>query len=279
MSSRCFISTIEQNFDPNGRFQAANYNLYLEIHSMINSLYGQYCERINTENETTERLDCVGVYAMYVLYRHLLPSKVVPDAKLHKSLWMVFPAMCPVLELHGPLYFIPREFIMLHAPYEAVKGCSADLNDIRQGSAALVLKWDGSFQTRVDKIRFNALAWLAVADAELSPTVLGDDGAEQDEFDPATSVENIENATSCILRGMKIAHSASITLRSQLITHKALGLEHDPNHIASCLSLVVILKSVEKMLCVRRRSAFNAFQRGTLKMIASNILKRLESIR
>ena len=160
-----------------------------------------------------------------------------------------------------------------------MKGCSADLNDIRQGSAALVLKWDGSFQTRVDKIRFNALAWLAVADAELSPTVLGDDGAEQDEFDPATSVENIENATSCILRGMKIAHSASITLRSQLITHKALGLEHDPNHIASCLSLVVILKSVEKMLCVRRRSAFNAFQRGTLKMIASNILKRFESIR
>ena len=82
---------------------------------MINSLYWQYCERINTENETTERLDCVGVYAMYVLYRHLLPSKVVPYAKLHKSLWMVFPAMCPVLELHGPLYFIPREFIMLHA--------------------------------------------------------------------------------------------------------------------------------------------------------------------
>ena len=80
MSYRSFISTIEQNFDPNGRFQAANYNLYLEIYSMINSLYGQYCERINTENKTSERLDCVGVYAMYVLYRRCGIRRAVHDS-------------------------------------------------------------------------------------------------------------------------------------------------------------------------------------------------------
>ena len=80
MSSRSFISTIEQNFDPNGRFQAANYNLYLEIYSMINSLYGQYCERINTENKTSEQLDCVGVYAMYVLYRRCGIRRVVHNS-------------------------------------------------------------------------------------------------------------------------------------------------------------------------------------------------------
>lgn len=279
MSSRSFISTIEQNFDPNGRFQAVNFNLYQEIHSIINSLYSQYCESINTEQEATERLDCVGVYALYVLYRHLLPSKCVPDAKLHKNLWAVFPAMCPVLELYGPLYFIPREFIMIHAPYEAVKGCSADVSEIRQGAAALVLKWDGSFKTRVNKIRLDALAWLAVADAELSPTV-ADDATDDDDFNPVSSVENIERATSCILRGIKIAYAASITLRSQLITHQALGLDdQNPDHIASCLSLIVVLKSVEKMLRMRQRTAVLAFQRGTLKMIASNILKRFENIR
>lgn len=45
---------------------------------------------------------------MYVLYRHLLPPNIVPDAKLHKSLWSVFPVMCPIMELYGPVYFIPR---------------------------------------------------------------------------------------------------------------------------------------------------------------------------
>lgn len=278
MSSRSFISAVEQNFDPNGRFAAANFNLYDEIHSMTNALYGQYCERINTEHETTERLDCVGVYALYVLYRHLLPMKCVPDPKLHKNLWSVFPAMCPVLEIHGPLHFIPREFIMIHVPYESIKGCSADVNEIRENAAALVLKWDGSFRTRANKIKLDALAWLAVADAELSSTVDEDNGANA-EFNTVTSVESIERATSCILRGIKIAHAASITLRGQLIAHKALGLDHDPKLMAPCLSLLVVLKSVEKMLLVRRRTAVLAFQRGTLKMIASNILKRFEQIR
>jgi hypothetical protein len=198
--------------------------------------------------------------------------------------------MCPVLELYGPLYFIPREFIMVHAPYEAVKGCSADVSEIRQGASALVLKWDGSFKARVNKIRLDALAWLAIADAELSSNAgvernQDDDEGEGDfinnEFNAVTSIANIERATSCILRGMKIASSAAITLRSQLITHRALGLKLDQNseHIPSYLSLIVVLKAVEKMLRVRRRSAVLAFQRATLKMIASNILKRFENIR
>jgi hypothetical protein len=108
MSSRSFIAAIEQDFDPCGRFQAAKFPLWDEVKSIVSTMYGQYCERVNTEQETSERLDCAGIYAMYVLYRRLLPPNVVPDARLHKSLWSVFPAMCPILELYGPLHFIPR---------------------------------------------------------------------------------------------------------------------------------------------------------------------------
>lgn len=282
LSSRSFVSAIEQNFDPRGRFHAAKFKLYEEIHSIVISLYGQYCEQVNTETETTERLDCVGVYAMYVLYRQLLPPNVIPDAKLHKSIWGVFPAMCPILELFGPLYFMPREFIMLHAPYERVKGCSADIAEIRSGSAALVLKWDGSFKARVSKIRLDALGWLAVADSELSPTVPDSRSQhtdENDDLDLSSSVASIERATSCILRGMKIAHSASILLRGQLVSHRGLGLDIEPDHISSLLALMEVLKSIEKLLRVRRRTAVLAFQRSTLKMIASNILKRFDKVR
>ncbi|EED91652.1 hypothetical protein THAPSDRAFT_262956, partial [Thalassiosira pseudonana CCMP1335] len=263
LSSRSFVSAIEQNFDPRGRFHAAKFKLYEEIHSIVISLYGQYCEQVNTETETTERLDCVGVYAMYVLYRQLLPPNVIPDAKLHKSIWGVFPAMCPILELFGPLYFMPREFIMLHAPYERVKGCSADIAEIRSGSAALVLKWDGSFKARVSKIRLDALGWLAVADSELSPTVPDSRSQHTDEND------DLDLATSCILRGMKIAHSASILLRGQLVSHRGLGLDIEPDQISSLLALMEVLKSIEKLLRVRRRTAVLAFQRSTLKMIAA----------
>lgn len=287
MSSRSFIAAIEQNFDPRGRFQEAKYHVHEEIRHILTTLYAQTCERINTEDETTERLDCVGVYAMYVLYRHLLPPNVVPDAKLHKSLWSVFPAMCPIMSLFGPLHFLPREFMMLHAPYEAVRGCSADSSDIREAAASLVLKWDGSFKARVDKLRLSALGWLAMADSELSPTIVegyprfddNDDIVDGSNFTQAASLNNIQSASSYILHGVKIAHSASILLRGQLLTHKALGLEHDSSHIPSMLSLIEILKAIEKMLCVRRRSAVLSLQRSTLKMIASNILKIFEKVR
>lgn len=277
LSSRSFIAAIEQNFDPRGRFQAAKFHLHDEIKSILLALYGQYCERINTEYETSERLDCVGVYGLYVLYRHLLPPNLVPDAKLHKSLWSVFPAMCPILELYGPLHFIPREFVMIHAPYEAVKGCSATIHDIRAESASLVLKWDGSFAARVAKIRLDSLGWLASADSELSSTV--NSSLSDDDFNLAASIASIERATSCILRGLKIAYSASILLRGQLVSHRSLGLNVHSSHMPSILALVEVLKSIEKMLRVRRRAAVLSFQRSTLKMISSNILKRFDRVR
>ena len=172
---------------------------------------------------------------------------------------------------------------MLHAPYKAVKGCSADIPEIRSSAATMVLKWDGSFKARVAKIRLDALGWLAVADAELSPIIpeprdeSGDDTGVEDNIH-ASSIFSVEAATSCILQGIKIAHSASILLRSQLMAHRALGLNF-PDHIPSIISLIEVLKSVEKMLRVRRRPAVLAFQRSTLKMIASNILKRFDKVR
>ena len=151
---------------------------------------------------------------------------------------------------------------MLHAPYKAVKGCSAEVSEIRSEAATNVLKWDGSFRARVAKIRLDALGWVAMADSELSPIVPEphsrseheDDGDLDDEI-LASSLASIETATSCIFQGLKIAHSASILLRSQLMAHRALGLSYDPEHMISLMSLMEVLKSIEKMLRVRRRSA------------------------
>lgn len=289
LSSRSFVVAVEQNFDSRGRFQAAKFPLYDEVKQILVGLYGRHCEGINTEKETaTDRLDCVGVYAMYVLYRHLLPPNVVPDAKVHKSLWSVFPVMCPVVELYGPVHFMPREFMMKYAPYKAVKGCSAEIPVIRLEARAMAIKWNGSFKARVAKIRLEALGWLAAADAELSPIVPrsragieeGDENSDENSDENLTpGVASTEAATSAILRGLSIAHSASILLRSQLIFHRALRLDYNPDHLPPLMSLMEVLKAIEKMLVVRRRSAVLSFQRSTLKMVASNILKRFDKVR
>ena len=248
------------------------------------TLYGSYCEKINTPEETTERLDCIGVYAMYVLYRQLLPSNVVPDKSLHKSLWSVFPAMCPVMQLYGPLYFQPREFMMVYSPYKAVKGCFADAREIHAQSKSAIIKWDGSFNSRVARIRLEAVGWLATADSELcgtpgSNSLEDEDGLAETDMVPEDLALKLESAANVVFRGIKIAYSASILLRSQLSAHKALNLGMAKQHVPAITKLMEVLKSIEKMLRSRRRHSVLCIQRATLKMIAASILQRFEGVR
>jgi hypothetical protein len=44
---------------------------------------------IGTSNETTERFDIMGSFALYALYRQLVPPSVPPDAKMQKHLYSV----------------------------------------------------------------------------------------------------------------------------------------------------------------------------------------------
>lgn len=177
--------------------------------------------------------------------------------------------------------------MMTYAPYKAVKGCSSGIPEIRSGAAAMVAKWDGSFPSRVAKIRLEALGWIAAADAGLSPAVpesrplSGTEDEHEDVLEdrPASPRAGVKAATSLIVQGTKIAHSAAILLRGQLAAHRALRLNHGLDHVSSLMSLMEVLKSIEKLLIVRRRSAVLAVQRSALKMNASSILKKFDRVR
>lgn len=122
MSSRCFLTAIEQNLDPGG-FDATiinsadesdndnkynngrnsirvNYELHEEVKYLIYKLHDIYMERLDTNNELFERRDMVGVYGLYALHRRLVPSNYTPDSKLHKILLDgPFPQMYPLVDL------------------------------------------------------------------------------------------------------------------------------------------------------------------------------------
>ena len=80
---------------------------------------------------------------------------------------------------------------MLHAPYEAVKGCSAEVSDVRSSAANLVQKWDRSFPARAAKIKLQALGWIASADSDLAPTAVVEEGrsSRPDESSPHASLQ------------------------------------------------------------------------------------------
>jgi len=307
LSCRSFVTAIEQNFDPGhhycdetpsrdrisstkrttgaglaGAGEVDEFNLYGELKAHVTELYERCCKGIGTAEESDEANLAVGVYGMYCLYRRMLPSHLIPDGKLHRSLWMDLPTKRPIIPLFFDASFLPREFLQRYAPYEGLRGCtpsaSADPAELRVDTIDRVVAQASVLPAAVDSLRSDSLRWLAAADSGLAsypPSVAGS-GVSTKKEEPAVTVENtvIE-----IVRGIRLARRACTMLRNHLITHSTLDLPIQPEHVLSLMTLCEIVKSVEKLLRVRRRASVVSVQRAAIKMLAASIYRLFESLR
>lgn len=75
---------------------------------------------IGTNMESIERIHVVGAVGIYALYRHLLPPKQQPDAKLHSSIWSI-QTKVPVVIICDSIMWLIGEFLMSSTCYLEVK--------------------------------------------------------------------------------------------------------------------------------------------------------------
>ena len=301
LSCRSFVTAIEQNFDPGhhycdetpsrdntkrttgaGAEEVDKFTLYGELKAHVTELYERCCKRIGTAEEGDEANLAVGVYGMYCLYRRILPSHLIPDGKLHRSLWMDLPTKRPIIPLFFDASFLPREFLQRYAPYEGLRGCtpsaSADPAELRVDTINHVVAEASVLPAAVESLRSDSLRWLAAADSVLAsypPSVAGS-GVSTKKEEPAVTVEN---TVTEIVRGIRLARRACTMLRNHLISHSTLDLPIQPGHVLSLMTLCEIVKSVEKLLRVRRRASVVSVQRAAIKMLAASIYRLFESLR
>lgn len=302
LSCRSFVTAIEQNFDPGhhygrdetpsrdvakrttaaGVVAAHEFTLYGEIKSHVTELYERCCQRIGTAGEGNEANLAVGVYGMYCLYRRLLPSHLIPDGKLHRSLWMDLPTKRPIIPLFFDAPFLPREFLLRYAPYEGLRGCtpsaSADPTELRADTVDQVVAEASLFPAAVDSLHSDSLRWLAAADSDLAsyPSSVAGSGISSKKEEPAITVEN---TVTKIVRGIRLARRAHIMLRNYLTSHSAFDLPIEPEHWSSLMTLCETVKSVEKLLRVRRRASVVSVKRAAVKMLAASLYRLFESLR
>ena len=292
LSSRSFAKAIEQNFDPEGYFYSQKsgeiFPLHEEIKHLLSILLKKYCSRINTDNEMDERKSIIGVYGMYCLYRRLLPSNLEPDMKLHKTLWSLFPSTCPIINIYGKLAFIPTAFLTRYAPLDRVRGVTTDPVELKTEAVELLKKRDKSFCLNVSKLYKEALAWLVTVETDLSPfeDIPGEvdtNGRSQAPHEIEFMQENftsiVEEKTILLLKGLLIAQCTSTTLGSYLIMHRTLEIPVQSDHVSALIQLCVILKSIDKMIRVRRKAAVVRLHRAALKMVSSSIFRRFDRLR
>ena len=300
LSCRSFVTAIEQNFDPGchyipnvpeespsasskgGKSGSSDdrFTLYGEVKAHVIDLYDRCCRRMGTAQEKHEADLVVGVYGLYCLYRRILPSHLIPDAKLHRALWMSIPSKRPVIPLFANAAFLPREFIMRHAPYEGLRGCTppADPTELRQ-DAIIQIKAEGQrLSEAANGLQSEALKWVAAADMDLAqhPSSVSGPGGPIRREEPAITVEK---TVARIIGGVRLARRASLLLQNYLISHFAFDMAINSDHLPALMALCEIVKSIEQLLCVRRRSSVISIQRAALKLYAASLFRLFESLR
>lgn len=71
---------------------------------------------IASSNEINEKLNVVKSFALYGLYRNLVPSNTPPDTKLYKSLWSV-QKLIPYVVIYSNIVWSVHEFLLPFSPY------------------------------------------------------------------------------------------------------------------------------------------------------------------
>ena len=288
MSSRCFLTAIEQNLDPGGLSNnenpeglRTNFRLHNEVKILISSLYERKISRLDSNSEITERRDMVGVYGLYALHRRLVPSNFIPDSKLHKQLMKGFPQLCPVVNLIGDLVFFPLDFMSQYAPFES-KGWFDPLDSPIE-IIAFVKQFDATFPSRAINFYRTAVVWIATADSVLAPSP-GVSSSESgsyglnDSQTPSPKL-SVEAKGVILLQGLVLASRCSVLARQLITMHKAMNIPLVASLIPPLRYLFEAMKGIEKTICSRRRAAVAAIHHATLRGIASSIYDHFDGMR
>ena len=228
---------------------------------------------VGSASETNERQQLIGVYGLHALYRRILPANEVPDGKLYKKLFTLFPDRCPMINICGDSAFFPANFLMQYAPFE-VKGL--DQSSVSKKAVEFVKRLDASFEKQASQFKGQCLAWIAQCDSDLSASSRQyntQGGAD------ASASERIETRASLILKGVVIAYRASALVKTLLALHKALGLPLTTKLITPVRSLVEVLKAIEAELSNRRRAAVATMHPITLRILAAAISRKFKGLR
>ena len=301
LSCRSFVTAIEQNFDPGCHYQPLipdesptavgkgrrsgasddnRFTLYGEVKTHVIELYDRCCRKVGTSDESSEADLAVGVYALYCMYRRILPSHLIPDAKLHRALWMEMPAKRPVIPLFANAAFLPREFLMRYAPYEGLRGCTppADPEELRRDAMTQISTEAQNLSAVANRLRSDALKWVASADMDLAPypSSVSGPGASTKKEEPAITVEK---TVAKIIGGIRLARRASLLLRNHLISHYTFDMAIESDHLPALAALCEVVKSIQKLLHVRRRPSVISTQRAAEKLIAASLFRLFESLR
>ena len=162
LSGSIFMACIEQDFEENDDsidvgISVRNNSAFMKnLLDTTKVLIENSSKVIATQDETTERLDMVGYFALYALFRRLCPPSIPPDEKLYRKLWSLQKNM-PIVTLYGSIIWSIPDFLIKYSSCPCRKLDPADYEAFRK---TYVKKFDDEFGKQTLQILVQTYAWL-----------------------------------------------------------------------------------------------------------------------
>lgn len=274
MSGQALQACIEKDFevllaydeqDDDGSIDVRNNKVFLqEFFFCIQERYRNNMTMIGTSSETFERRQLVGTFALYALYRKLLPPNVLPDAAFYKLLWET-QSRVPCVTLCGKVVWYSADFLLKYAPFATKKLVPSDVGLFRR---EFLQKLDESMPEEIRLASMELNAWLVRMESFMQPTT-------RNSGDTAR-ILNIRG--NLILKGLALALRVQNTMHTMLNLHTALNTPMQKRIVRPLYQCIEILKAIEFMFA-RKNVVLAESITIILTQIADGLLAHIRPIK
>lgn len=241
MSGEIFKGCIEQDFQfmagvnmPDMELNVRKNSTFLEalLASLKRCLEGSMAA-VGTNVEFFERVHICGCFALYALYRQLLPANIAPDLKLHKVFWTVQKTVPWIFLCNQKTVWFPGDFLLGYSAAFDVRKLDPPNPPVYRKT--FLNQFDQSFSQRVASISAQSKAWFILADSYVTPSVRHESDVNQ----------ALEVRSGVLLKGLSVAVRVNYLLRSYLIVHEAMEEPVSKSALADVATLIEVLKGIE----------------------------------
>eukprot|EP01038_Epipyxis_sp_PR26KG_P006379 gene6379-8787_t len=273
MIGEIFKGCIEQNFE--ATFDDAGNSIQINVRNNQAFLTGEFlhCLKliienslavIGTNSELSERYTIMGCVGLYALYRRLLPTKLPPDAKLHRVIWGIQKTV-PVVIISNSVMWTTGEFLMTYAPLDLKKLEPPIPEAYRR---FYIAQFDVNLNGRVVALLAQCKAWMILAESRIQAFYRNESNPDQ----------NLELFGNILLKGLSLAMRASYLCKSCLVLHSSMQVPLTKNNLNDIATLLECLKALEYTF-VRKDKAIAESSVHIVRMHALAIFTIVQSYR
>ncbi|XP_064632766.1 WASH complex subunit 4-like isoform X2 [Lineus longissimus] len=222
-----FQNCVEQLFD-DGSVNVSKNGFFAEEFALnIRNYLASVESRIGEANEVDQRLQFVGICALYIL--HFQIFRVI-DKKVFKQLWDIYKRV-PTITLIGNVVWFANDFLLQKLPHMAkALDKKAQMTVVSQRQTWLQQRAQ-NIAKEVQQIYIQVCAWMVKMESNLSRGT--------------SLVEDLNARCALFLQGLLYAYSISHTVKTTINLHVPLQKAMTKTTVLGLCKLIEMLKAIE----------------------------------